>query len=310
MDNRSEVREFLATRRARLTPEQAGVDPSGGRRRVPGLRRDEVARLADLSTDYYTRIERGNLNGVSENVLNAIARALGLDRAEHDHLLDLARTANLGSTIRPLKAAPSVLRPGVQSLLDSITGAAAFVGNNRMDLIAANDLGYAMYSDMFRTSARPVNHSRYIFLDPSSRDFYPDWERAANTNVEILRREAGRSPFDRELSALVGELSVRSEEFRTRWAAHDVRRHYSGAKQFRHAVVGVLEMTYHVMELEDDPGHSLTVYTPAPASATEERLQLLASWAATERIGEIARDPRVRGQILEAARLASGGLGT
>lgn len=294
MDNRNEVREFLVSRRARISPEQAGIEPSGGRRRVPGLRRDEVARLAGLSVDYYTRVERGKLTGVSDSVLDAVSRALNLDRAERDHLHDMARTANLGARPRSPKPPAPSLRPATQHLLDSITGAAAFVGNNRMDLVAANDLGFALYSEMYRTNARPANHSRFIFFDPRSQDFYPDWDRAANVNVEILRRDAGRTPFDKQLSALIGELSVRSEEFRTRWGAHDVRRHYSGAKQFRHPVVGGLELTYHVMELEDDPGHTLTVYTAAPGSTSEEALHLLASWAATEHIADIARDPASR----------------
>ncbi|MFB2581376.1 helix-turn-helix transcriptional regulator [Herbiconiux sp. P15] len=302
MDNRNDVREFLVSRRARITPEQAGVVPTGGRRRVPGLRRDEVARLAGLSVDYYTRVERGNLVGVSDSVLDAVSRALSLDRAERDHLHDLARTANVGARARAPKAPAHALRPATQNLLDSITGAAAFVGNNRMDLVAANDLAFALYSEMYRTAARPANHSRFIFLDPRARDFYPDWDRAANVNVQILRRDAGRSPFDRELSDLVGELSVRSEEFRTLWGAHDVRRHYSGAKQFKHPVVGLLELTYHVMELEDDPGHTLTVYTAAPGSASEEGLRLLASWAATERIAEIARDPAARTTVTTETR--------
>jgi len=297
MDNRNEVREFLVSRRARIAPEQAGVEPSGGRRRVPGLRRDEVARLAGLSVDYFTRIERGNLTGVSENALDAISRALVLDRAERDHLYDLARTANLGARVRAPKPPAPSLRPTTQHLLDSITGAAAFVRNNRMDLVAANELGFALYSEMYRTSVRPANHSRFIFLDPRAHDFYPDWDRAANVNVQILRRDAGRSPFDKELSDLVGELSVRSEEFRTLWGSHDVRRHYSGAKTFHHPAVGSLELTYHVMDLEDDPGHTLTVYTPAPGSPSEEGVHLLATWAATEHIAEIARDPDARRHV-------------
>ena len=294
MDNRNEAREFLVSRRARITPEQAGVEPSGGRRRVAGLRRDEVARLAGLSVDYYTRIERGNLTGVSDSVLDAIARALHLDRAERDHLYDLSRTANLGERPRSVKPVTHSLRPETQHLLDSITGAVAFVGNNRMDLVAANDLGFALYSEMYRSSIRPANHSRFIFLDPRAHDFYPDWDRAANVNVQILRRDAGRNPFDKNLSDLVGELSVRSEEFRTLWGAHNVRRHYSGAKHFHHPAVGPLELTYHVMDLEDDPGHTLTVYTPAPGSPSEEAVHLLATWAATEHIADIARDPTAR----------------
>lgn len=297
MDNRIEVREFLASRRARITPEQAGIEPSGGRRRVAGLRRDEAARLAGISIDYYNRVERGNLSGVSDSVLDAIARALKLDRAEHDHLHDLARTANVGARIRAPKAVSSGLRPTVQHLLDSITGAVAIIGNNRMDLVAANDLGFALYSEMYRTSARPANHSRFIFLDPRAHDLYPDWDRAANVNVAILRRDAGRSPFDKDLTDLVGELSVRSDEFRTRWAAHNVRRHYSGAKQFRHPAVGLLELTYHSMELEDDPGHTLTVYTPEPGSSSEEGLRLLVSWGATEHMAAVARDPELRSSI-------------
>jgi transcriptional regulator with XRE-family HTH domain len=290
MDNRAEVREFLSSRRARITPEQAGVEQFGGRRRVSGLRREEVARLAGVSVDYYTRLERGNLAGASDSVLDAVAHALSLDRAEHDHLFDLARIAN-GTTTRPRfkEPAPTGLPPAVQFMLDTITEAPAFVRNNRMDIVAANTLGYALYSDMYRGTARPANHARFIFLDPRAYDFYPDWEQAANVNVAILRRDAGRSPHDEGLAALVGELSMRSDEFRTRWAAHNVRRHYSGAKSFNHSAVGLLELTYQVMDLEDVPGHSLTVYPAAPGTPSADGLKLLASWAATEQIPELVR---------------------
>ena len=289
MDNRAEVRQFLSTRRGRITPEQAGLEPYGGRRRVPGLRREEVARLAGVSVDYYTRLERGNLNGVSDSVLDAIARALELDRAEHDHLYDLARAANTSGRKRAASAVPAGVRPELQHLLDAITGAPAFIGNNRMDILAANTLGYALYSDMYRSTARPANHSRFIFLDPRSHDFYTDWERAASTNVAILRREAGRHPHDKGIAELVGELSMRSDEFRTRWAAHNVRRHYAGTKFFQHPVVGLLELNYQVLELEEDPGHTLTVYPAIPGSPSDEALKLLASWAATENIVESAK---------------------
>ena len=294
MDNRAEVRQFLSTRRGRITPEQAGLEPYGGRRRVPGLRREEVARLAGVSVDYYTRLERGNLSGVSDSVLDAIARALELDRAEHDHLYDLARTANTSGRKRAASAVPAGVRPELQHLLDAITAAPAFIGNNRMDILAANTLGYALYSDMYRSTARPANHSRFIFLDPRSHGFYTDWERAASTNVAILRREAGRHPHDKGIAELVGELSMRSEEFRTRWAAHNVRRHYAGTKFFQHPVVGLLELNYQVLELEEDPGHTLTVYPAIPGSPTDEALKLLASWAATENIAESAK-AHVRG---------------
>jgi len=292
MDNRAEVRQFLSSRRGRITPEQAGIEPYGGRRRVPGLRREEVARLAGVSVDYYTRLERGNLSGVSDSVLDAIAGALELDRAEHDHLYDLARAANTSGRKRAASAggsASAAVRPELQFLLDTITGAPALIGNNRLDIVAANTLGYALYSDMYRTPSRPANHSRFIFLDPRARNFYTDWDRAANTNVAILRREAGRSPHDKGIAELIGELSMRSDEFRTLWAAHNVRRHYAGTKFFQHPVVGLLELNYQVLGLEEDPGHTLTVYPATPGSPSEEALKLLASWAVTENIADTAQ---------------------
>jgi transcriptional regulator with XRE-family HTH domain len=296
MDNRAEVRQFLSSRRARITPEQAGLEQHGGRRRVPGLRREEVARLAGVSVEYYTRLERGNLAGVSDSVLDAIARALELDRAEHDHLYDLARTAiTSGRKRSPASATGQGVRPVLQHLLDAITGAPAFIGNNRLDIVAANTLGYALYADMYRGPARPANHSRFIFLDPRSHNFYTDWNSAASANVAILRREAGRNPHDKGIAELVGELSMRSDDFRTRWAAHNVRRHYSGTKLFQHPVVGLLELDYQVLELDEDPGHTLTVYPAVPGSPAEEALKLLASWAATEDILQTAQpDARTR----------------
>lgn len=282
MDNRSEVREFLMSRRARVTPEQAGIETFGTRRRVTGLRRDEVARLAGVSVDYYTRLERGDLKGVSDTVLETIARALLLDAAEHDHLFDLARTAGAGGR-RPVRTpGDTPVRPELQYMLDAITAAPAFIQNNRMDLVAANALGFAMYSPMFTGTTRPANFSRHIFLDPTSRDFYPDWDRAAWTNVAILRREAGRNPHDKRLQSLVGELSTCNEQFRGLWAAHDVRRHYAGQKSFRHPVVGALELNYQTLELDGDPNLGMTVYTATPGSPTEQSLRLLASWAASE----------------------------
>ena len=290
MDNRAEVRQFLSSRRGRITPEQAGIEPYGGRRRVPGLRREEVARLAGVSVDYYTRLERGNLSGVSDSVLDAIAGALDLDRAEHDHLYDLARAANTSGRKRAAAAAaPAGVRPELQYLLDAITEAPAFIGNNRMDIVAANTLGYALYSDLYRNPSRPANHSRFIFLDPRAHNFYTDWDRAANTNVAILRREAGRNPHDKGIAELIGELSMRSDEFRTLWAAHHVRRHYAGTKFFQHPVMGLLELNYQVLGLEEDPGHTLTVYPATPGSPSEEGLKLLASWAATEKIADMAQ---------------------
>lgn len=288
MDNRSEVREFLMTRRARVSPQRASVETFGDRRRVPGLRREEVARLAGMSVDYYTRLERGNLRGVSDSVLEAIARALLLDQAEREHLFDLARNANPVG-VRPQRGhGDTPVRPELHYFLDALVTAPAFVQNNRMDLVVANTLGYAMYAPMFAGSARPANFSRHIFLDPSSRDFYPDWDRAAWTNVTILRREAGRSPHDKRLHALIGELSTQSLEFREYWAAHDVRRHYAGQKTFRHPVVGELELHYQTLELDQDPGLAMTVYLATPGSPTEQSLRLLSAWAATEAASQIA----------------------
>jgi len=289
------VREFLASRRARITPEMAGLTLFGGRRRVPGLRREEVAMLAGVSVDYYTKLERGNLAGTSESVLDAIARALNLDQAERDHLYNLARASGPSGKAqrRPLQS--GAVRPTLQFMLDSITGSPAFIGNHHMDIVAANQLGYALYSEMYRGPARPANHSRFIFLDPRALDFYPNWDLAANTNVAILRTQSGRNPFDKRLADLVGELSVRSEEFRTRWAAHNVRRHYAGTKIFRHPVVGELELAYEAMELAEDPGFTLTVYPAVPGSPSDERIRMLASWAATERIQDLADAPQPQG---------------
>ncbi len=252
VDNRNEIGQFLTSRRARIAPEQAGLPAYGGNRRVPGLRREEVALLAGVSVDYYTRLERGNLNGVSETVLDALARALQLDEAERAHLFDLARAANPPPRTRRRPARQRV-RPTVQRILDAMSGTPALVRNGRRDILAANRLGYALY----------------------------DWEGAANDIVANLRTEAGRNPYDRGLSDLVGELSTRSEEFRTRWAAHNVRHHHTGRKHLHHPVVGDLQLTYEVMNLPADPGLSLVVYGAEPGSASQDGLHLLASWAAT-----------------------------
>lgn len=279
MDTRNDVREFLTSRRARIAPEQAGLPTYGDNRRVPGLRREEVALLAGVSVDYYTRLERGNLAGVSDTVLEALARALQLDEPERAHLLDLARAAQ---TIAPRRRpAKQQVRPSVQRVLYAVTAAPAFVRNGRMDILAANTLGRAFYAQHFDSPYLPVNSARFIFLDPRAADFYTEWEQVATDAVAVLRTEAGRDPYDRGLSDLVGELSTRSETFRTRWAAHNVRFHDSGVKRFHHPVVGDLTLTYETMPLAADAGLMMFVYTAEPASKSEEALNLLASWAAT-----------------------------
>jgi len=280
VDARSEIREFLTSRRAKITPEQAGLRTYGGNRRVPGLRREEVALLAGVSVDYYTRLERGNAGGVSETVLAALARALQLDEAERAHLFDLARGAHAVSGARRRPAKQQV-RPSVQRMLDAMTAAPAFVRNGRMDILAANRLGRAFYSQHFDSPHGPANSARFIFLDSRATNFYTDWEQVATDAVAILRSEAGRDPYDRGLSDLIGELSTRSDTFRTRWAAHNVRFHDTGVKRFHHPVVGDLSLTFETMQLIADAGLLLLVYTADPGSKSEQAVNLLASWAAT-----------------------------
>ncbi len=280
MDAKSEIREFLTSRRARITPDQVGL-ATYGPRRVPGLRREEVAVLAGVSVPYYTRLERGDMNGASESVLDALARALKLDEAERAHLFDLARATQPTTSPQRRRQTKQRVRPSVHWILDAISGAAAVLQNGRLDILAANHLGYALYSEMFISPLRPVNGARFVFLDPRAHDFYLDWERAANDVVGVLRSEAGRNPYDRGLSDLVGELSTQSSEFRTRWAQHNVRFHLTGVKQVHHPVVGDLSLTYDGMELPADPGLTIFTYTAEPGSRSEEALNLLASWAAT-----------------------------
>jgi transcriptional regulator with XRE-family HTH domain len=280
VDTGSEIRDFLTSRRARITPEDVGLQ-SYGPRRVPGLRREEVATLAGVSVDYYNRMERGNLSGVSESVLDAVARALQLDEAERAHLFDLARASQPGRLSRR-RATKKNVRPSVQWMLDSMTGSAAIAENGRLDALATNRLGRAFHSHLFDGSGRAVNFARFVFLDPRAPEFFVDWERAAKDCAALLRSEAGRNPLDRDLSDLVGELSTQSEEFRVHWAAHNVRLHNKGVKHFNHPVVGDLELSYNRIELPADPGLAIVAYTPEPGSKSADTFSLLASWAATE----------------------------
>jgi len=281
VDTSKELGEFLASRRARITPQQAGLTLYGGNRRVPGLRRQEVAVLAGLSVEYLTRLERGNANGVSDSVLDALARALQLDEAETSHLFDLARAARGGSSRQPRRQAQSRVRPSVQRILDSMTTTPAFVRNGRLDVLAINPLGRALYAPVFDSPARPPNLARFCFLDPRAGELYPNWNDAADTSVNLLRTEAGRDPHNRALTSLVGELATRSDAFSTRWARHDVRLHRTGLKHFTHPVVGELALAFDAMELPADPELTLTAYSAEPGTPAEEKLRLLASWAAT-----------------------------
>jgi transcriptional regulator with XRE-family HTH domain len=280
-DFRAEIREFLGTRRAKVTPEQAGLPAYGGeRRRVTGLRREEVALLAGISSEYYTRLERGDATGVSESVIEGIAQALQLDEAERIHLLDLLRGAG---TTRPPRRRPAQqrVRPAVQRVLDSMTGTPAFVLNGRGDILAANPLGRALFSLVYADPVRPANNARFVFLDPRASEFFRDWDKIANDTVAMLRAEAGRDLYDRRLTDLIGELSTRSEEFRRRWAAHNVRIHTTGVKLLHHPVVGDLDLPFETFPLGADPSQFLLTYTAEPASSSQDALNLLASWAAT-----------------------------
>lgn len=284
--NRGQIRDFLAGRRARITPAQAGL-PTNARRRVAGLRREEVAVLAGVSTEWYTRLEKGHIGGVSEDVLDAVARALRLDDDERAYLFDLAQAS------RPARRTPSrrrdvAIAPQAQWLLDSMTKSSALVRNGRTDVVASNPLARALFAPMFAGATidqrgRP-NIGRYIFLDPGARDFFVDWDAAGRATAALLRAEAGREPRDRALRELIGELSTLSPEFRELWAAHDVLIRHDGIKKVNHPEVGHLELAFQDLDLPlaGRAVHNLITYTAEPGTASEDRLTLLASWAATE----------------------------
>jgi transcriptional regulator with XRE-family HTH domain len=285
VDTKQEIREFLTSRRARITPGQAGLATYGARR-VPGLRREEVAVLAGVSIQYYTRLERGDIGGASESVLEALAGALQLDDAERAHLFDLARSAQ-PTTARPRRrqAKPRV-RPEIQWTLDAITGAAAYVSNERLDILATNALGRALFSELYAGPARPANHARFVFLDPRAETFYADWDRAARETAATLRAAAGRDPYDRDLSDLVGELATQSEAFRAHWAAHNVRFHATAVKHLHHPVVGELSLRFNRLDIAGDPGLTMFAYAAEPGTRSAGALNLLGSWAATADLTE------------------------
>ena len=290
MDNKAEVRDFLITRRARITPEQAGLPAWGGHRRVAGLRREEVALLAGVSADYYTRLERGNLAGVSEQVLDALSDALRLDEAERTYLAELARAASrpAGRAGRPRAR---IVRPSVHWLLDQMDSTPAYVRNARTDLLAASPLGRALYAPLF-ADARP-NVLRFLFLNTDAGEFFIDRDAVAAQAVATLRMASGENPHDRSIAQLVGELSTRSDEFGRLWAAHDVRQHRTGTKRFHHPVVGDLTLSYESMALVADPGLVLNAYAAEPGSPSAEALDLLACWAA-----KLPETPNSAGQLI------------
>lgn len=272
----------MSSRRAKITPEQAKLPAYGGNRRVAGLRREEVAMLAGVSVDYYTKLERGNFGSVSEGVLYSLAQALQLNEPEREHLFHLASSS---ATIKPgRRRTPSqTVRQAVQRVVDGLTDAPAFVRNSRRDLLAANGLGRALYSELYADAdaGGTVNTVRYLFLNDGAREFFRDWPKAAADIVANLRTEIGRDPHDQSLTELIGELSAKSREFAALWAAHDVRYHDTGSKALHHRMVGDLDLSFEVMDLPADVGQSLIVYGAEPGSVTEERLRLLSIWAAT-----------------------------
>ncbi|MFE5671016.1 helix-turn-helix transcriptional regulator [Agromyces sp. NPDC056523] len=286
MDRRSEVREFLMSRRARVEPEQVGL-PSGGDRRVPGLRRGEAAALAGVSVEYYARLERGGLGGASDAVLDGLAKALLMDDAEREHLYRLARQADgVGERRRTTRTALPAWRPSesIQWVLDSMESSVALIGNGRTDLLAWNALGGALMDEMISTSTTsPPNFARFIFLEPVARRFYPDWDVGARTNVAQLRTEAGRDPHDKQLHDLIGELSTRSDHFRALWGRHDVWHHETGVKRIHHQAVGDLVLHYDGLDLVGQPAVQLTVLTAEPGSHDDDALRLLGTWASSKK---------------------------
>lgn len=293
MDNQREIRDFLTSRRARIKPEDTGLPAHDSRRRVPGLKREEVALLAGVSVDYYARLERGHLGGVSDQVLDAIADVLRLDEAEHQHLRDLARAAATPPRkLRPKPSGPSSLRPSVVAILSGMTGIPAYVRNSRMDILAANDLCLALYDGILTPDGLPLNLARFIFLDGRAHGFFRDWEDVADATVGALRVEAGRNPLDESLTDLIGELSARSDPFATKWARHNVRFHRTATKRLRNGVVGDIELTGDALTLT---GEDLTIitYTAQPGTEAAEKISLLASWHRTSSQAPVPRGRQV-----------------
>ncbi|MCW8097000.1 helix-turn-helix transcriptional regulator [Streptomyces tauricus] len=276
---RTEIQEFLRSRRSRITPDKAGLPTYGGNRRVKGLRREEVALLAGVSVDYYVRMERGALAGTSEGVLDALASVLQLDDAERDHLFHLARQSG-APTGRRRPRPTATVRPALQQVLDAMTDAPAWIRNGRHDVLAMNRLGRALYSPVLADPRRPANTVRFVYLNPdAAKAFFVDYDQITRNAAATLRMEIGRDPHDEELVDLVGELSAGSELFRQQWASQDVRLHGHGSKRVNHPVAGRLDLDFESMDLPTDPGLQLNVYTAPADGPTAGNLALLASWA-------------------------------
>ncbi|MEV7883122.1 helix-turn-helix domain-containing protein [Streptomyces sp. NPDC002817] len=275
LDRRAELSEFLRTRRARLKPEDVGLPDFGRHRRVPGLRREELAQLAGVSVAYYTRLEQGNGRNVSAEVLDAISRALRLTDAEHAHLTHLAKPKQHK---KKQTGRTQQVRGALLQLLDSIDGVPAYISGRRSDILAWNRMAAAVFGDWSELPPQDRNWARMVFLRPEYRDLFVEWESKATDIVSYLRMDAGCHPDDPRLSALVGELSVKSEEFRRLWATHDVKEKGYGVKHFRHPLVGDLSLSFESFRLSDDSEQMLITYHAEPGSPSAEGLRLLASW--------------------------------
>ncbi|MET8579731.1 helix-turn-helix transcriptional regulator [Streptomyces collinus] len=275
LDRRAELSEFLRSRRARLKPEDVGLPDFGRHRRVPGLRREELAQLAGVSVAYYTRLEQGNGRNVSAEVLDSIARALRLSDAEHAHLTHLAKPK--AHKKRPA-ARQQQVRAALCQLLDTLDGVPAYVVGRRAEILAWNRMAAALFGDWGQLPAGDRNWARLVFLRPEYRELFVDWEQKAIDIVCALRMDAGCFPDDPRLSALVGELSVKSEEFRRLWATHDVKEKSHGVKRLHHPLVGDLSLRFETFRVAGDPDQGLITYHAEPQSASAESLRLLASW--------------------------------
>ena len=277
---RRALREYLTTRRERITPSDAGLPAFGGRRRVKGLRREEVAMLAGISPEYYTRLERGAATGISPEIVDSVATALRLDGDERVHLDRLVSALTPAARRKRRATKPGLVSPGVQVMLDALQDLPAVVFNAHLDIVAINDLGRALYSTHYLGQERP-NAARFLFLDEDrARRFWPEWEKLADDVVAILRVQAGLNPEDPTLVELVGQLSTRSEEFRIRWAANNVRAHRAAVKLFNHPLIGQVALPAETMTLTAAADHILTVFTPQPGTPEHDALRLLASWNA------------------------------
>jgi transcriptional regulator with XRE-family HTH domain len=276
--DRDELGAFLKARRAELSPSDVGLPGGGTHRRVAGLRREEVAQLAAISTDYYTRLEQGRISA-SAPVLAALARVLRLTDDERAYMYELAgKTA----AAKPRRRAPQKVKPHMQRILDHITDTPAIVMTPIHDILAWNPLAAALMIDFGEVPERERNFLRLIFTDPRMRALYPDWEGLARSVISYIRMEAARNPDDPRLAELIGELSIRDREFRQWWAGHDVAFKRRGARTYNHPVVGEITLEWDTLTSDAEPDQQLIVYTAEPGSTSEQALRILASWAASE----------------------------